>query len=150
MCHFAPKGFFLLVLFLFGLGFFSKWMLSRYWHVWFQQMISSEKHAVFTQEIFLQRRTEDWKKASSHCLCTLTTSSSISAKPMSVWWTAMLQICMVLPRNYKFLNMEASHTSSNQPPRRSEKTAQFQAEHSRLMSPIQCLTNVTMWHQGFR
>ncbi len=66
--------------------FLAKWKFSLYWHVRFQWIISSEKHAVYTLGLFLQRSTEDWSRASSHGATTITWSS-VSARPMSLCWT---------------------------------------------------------------
>lgn len=61
---------------------------SSPWYESFQCMeFPSEKHAVFTQRLFLQRSREDW-------LC----------------WTVMLHILMLLQRRDEFNNTDASHT----------------------------------------
>ncbi len=47
--------------------------------------MTSDKHALFTQRLFLQRSREDWQRASSQGSIIITWSS-ISVKSTCMWW----------------------------------------------------------------
>lgn len=68
-------------------NFWGKWKFSLYWHVWFQWIICSEKHAV-------------WQRAAPHGTSTITWRST-SSKSMSLWWTTVvyLSVCTFTKEN---------------------------------------------------
>lgn len=96
------------------------------WNESFQCMeFPSEKHAVFTQRLFLQRSREDWWSNDSHLKIKISRANELC-------WTVMLHILMLLQRRDEFNNTDASHTHWS--------PQHFEGGHPGLVSSLQYLT----------